>query len=91
MTYGIYNIKKAFENEIVRCNNCYHYFYDEIFGDERNDNSLQMLFDEDFKEYFMGCPVCETDDYLTDIDLTQFSEKELDEMQKDNGANFDEI
>lgn len=64
--YGIRKINKAAENElIVRCNNCYHYFYDVII-DERNDNTLVMFRDGDF--FYKGCPICKTDDYLIDID-----------------------
>ena len=74
MRYGIYDLRKVAENEdVVRCNNCYHYYYDEILGDERNDNTLKMLFDEEFKEFYKGCPVCETDDYLMDIDVKQWN------------------
>jgi Pyruvate/2-oxoacid:ferredoxin oxidoreductase delta subunit len=91
MKYGIYILRKITENEeIVRCNNCYHYYYDEI-TDERNNNSLKIFFDNDNEEFFKGCPVCETDNYLMDIDLSEFSEINLEEIQKDNGANFDEI
>jgi hypothetical protein len=91
MRYGIYNIKKVAENEeIIRCNNCFHYYYDEI-TDERNNNSLKIFFDSDNKEFFKGCPDCETDEYLMDIDLSQFTETDLEKMQKDNGANFDKI
>lgn len=69
MKYRIYNIDKVAENEnIVRCNNCYNHFYEEI-TDERNDNSLALFFDTD--HFFKGCPVCKTDDYLIDFILCE--------------------
>jgi Pyruvate/2-oxoacid:ferredoxin oxidoreductase delta subunit len=73
MKYGIYNIRKvAKDEEIVRCNNCFHYFYVDS-TDERNNNELQLFEDNSFelkyKEFYKGCPVCETDDYLMNIDL----------------------
>jgi hypothetical protein len=91
MKYGIYDIRRTAENEeIVRCNNCFHYYYDEI-TDERNNNSLEIFLNNDSAEFFKGCPVCKIDDYLMDIDLSEFSNIELEKMQNDNGANFDEI
>lgn len=74
MKYGIRNINKIAEDyEIVRCNNCWIYYYDEII-DERNDNSLGFIWDKQAKEFFKGCPDCKTDDYLTDIDENQLAE-----------------
>lgn len=65
MRYGIYNIEKVSEKEeIVLCNNCENYYYDEI-NDERNNNSLAFFLGEG--EFFKGCPFCKTDSYLTDI------------------------
>lgn len=65
MSYGIRDIAKVSKDEeIVRCNNCDNYFYDEI-TDERNDNSLMLFFDAD--HFYKGCPECETDDYLMDV------------------------
>jgi len=51
----------------IRCNNCYRYFiedYDELGTVE--DNYLQLMEDEDGP--FMGCPTCQTDEYLMDIE-----------------------
>ncbi len=42
----------------IRCNNCYRVFKDE--------DELEFLENEDGE--FKGCPVCETDDYLMDLD-----------------------
>ncbi|GHT51709.1 hypothetical protein AGMMS49982_09890 [Bacteroidia bacterium] len=66
--YGIRNINKfAVDEDVARCNNCWHYFYDEII-DERNDNTLIILRDgEDF--FYKGCPICKTDAYLTDVSM----------------------
>ncbi|MDR0681739.1 MAG: hypothetical protein LBG15_07830 [Dysgonamonadaceae bacterium] len=94
MKYGIYDIRKVAKDEaIVRCNNCLHYFYDDI-TDERDDNSLKLFEDKEFeaeyKEFFKGCPICETDEYLTDIDLHNMLKNELETMQKDNRANYDD-
>jgi len=66
MSYGIKNIAKVSKDEeIVCCNNCDNHFYDEII-DERNDNSLKLFFDKD--HFFKGCPICETDKYLVDVE-----------------------
>jgi Pyruvate/2-oxoacid:ferredoxin oxidoreductase delta subunit len=85
MKYGIYDIRKvAKDEEIVRCNNCSHYFYDDS-TDERNNNSLKLFEDKEFgteyKEFFKGCPVCTTDIYLTDIDLSLFLQQKICKMQ----------
>lgn len=67
MMFGIKNINKVAEGyEIVRCNNCWTYYYEKI-TDERNNNSLAFIWDEKTKEFFKGCPQCKTDDYLIDI------------------------
>lgn len=42
----------------TRCNNCYTYFV--------NDNGLELF--KDNEGYFKGCPKCETDAYLMDLD-----------------------
>jgi hypothetical protein len=42
----------------VRCNNCM-----EVFED---DDYLKIL--EDDGEFFKGCPVCLTDEYLMDLE-----------------------
>ncbi len=69
MRYGIYNINKVnlFE-DVVLCNNCQNYYYNDI-TDERNNNSLAFFFD--INHFFKGCPVCLTDDYLCDIELSK--------------------
>lgn len=82
MIYGIRNIVKVAENqEIVRCNNCWNYFYEEV-TDERNNNSLTFIWDEIISEFFKGCPLCRTDNYLTDI-----NEKLLTEIQSNQPQN----
>lgn len=74
MIYGIRNINKTAEDyEIVRCNNCWTYYYEEII-DERDDNSLAFIWDEKTKEFFKGCPQCKNDDYLTNISEKQLAE-----------------
>ncbi|MBA4122291.1 MAG: hypothetical protein H0X72_07505 [Acidobacteria bacterium] len=78
MIYGIRNINKAAEGyEIVRCNNCWTYFYEEII-DERDDNSLAFIWDAETREFFKGCPQCKTDDYLADIGEKRLAEIQLD-------------
>ena len=72
MSFGIHDINKIAENEnIVRCNNCDTYFYEEII-DERSDNSLKLFFDKD--HFLKGCPECETDNFLIDIKTHQEQE-----------------
>lgn len=67
MSYGIKDINKTTEGEdIVRCNWCLNYFYEEI-TDERNDNSLKLFLDKD--HFFKGCPECKTDYYLISVAL----------------------
>lgn len=79
MIYGIKNISKAAESyEVVRCSNCWTYYYDEII-DERNNNSLKFIWDKETEEFYKGCPQCKTDDYLADID-----EKQLTEIQSNS-------
>jgi Pyruvate/2-oxoacid:ferredoxin oxidoreductase delta subunit len=75
MRYGIYNLRRIPKNEnIVGCNNCGSYFYEEI-TDERNDNSLQFFFDTEDGEFIKSCPVCKTDHYLRNVDLLSLSEE----------------
>ena len=51
MIYGIRNINNAAKDyEIVRCNNCWTFFYDEII-DERDNNSLTFIWDKETKEF----------------------------------------
>jgi Pyruvate/2-oxoacid:ferredoxin oxidoreductase delta subunit len=69
MRYGIYDIEKVEKNEaVVKCNNCYNFFYEEI-ADERNNNGLEIFCEND--EFFRGCPVCKTDEYLADVELRE--------------------
>lgn len=69
MSFEIHDISKVAKNEdLVRCNYCCNYFYEDI-TDERNDNSLKLFKDND--HFFKGCPVCETDDYLADVLLRE--------------------
>lgn len=73
MTFGIIDIRKAIEElEIVRCNMCYAYYYDEI-GDPRDESILQLVWDIEDKEYVKGCGNCQTDAYLMDIEHEQLS------------------
>lgn len=68
MTLGIRDLQKVAKGyEVVRCNNCDLYYYDEIH-DHRDNNALEFIWDEDCEEFFKGCRKCQTDDYLTDID-----------------------
>jgi Pyruvate/2-oxoacid:ferredoxin oxidoreductase delta subunit len=67
MKYGIYNINKIADKEnIIICNKCENYYYEEII-DERDVNSLAFIWDEENEEFFKGCPLCNTDDYLQDF------------------------
>lgn len=69
MRYGIYDVRKVNPNEeVVICNYCDHFFYEEI-TDERNTNSLELFLENN--HFFKGCPVCKTDDYLADVDLQE--------------------
>ncbi len=69
MKYAIYDITNVAENEaVVKCNNCDNFFYEEI-TDERNNNALEIIEEDD--EYFRGCPICKTDKYLADVDLRE--------------------
>lgn len=64
MNCGIKDVREvdgAFE--IVRCNNCYFYFYEDI--DDRDDYALEFI--QDGQEFFKGCRNCKTDAYLMDI------------------------
>ncbi len=45
------------EQKTIRCNNCYRLF--------TNDDELEII--PDGKEFFKGCPVCKTDEYLMDL------------------------
>ncbi|GHU54666.1 hypothetical protein FACS189411_01700 [Bacteroidia bacterium] len=65
--YGINDLSNIIkERDIVRCNNCYHYFYDELIDVENNDT---LILFPDGKDFFCkGCPICKTDDYLMDVD-----------------------
>ncbi len=74
MIYGIGNINKAAEGyEIVRCNNCWTYYYEEII-DPRKNNTLVYIWDEDDEQLFKACPQCKTDNYLIDIDKNYLTE-----------------
>ena len=80
MRYGIYDLRRvSIDEEMVRCNNCGHYFYDDII-DERHNNSLQILYDIDDNEIVKGCPICKTDGYLIDIDLSVSNQEEINRV-----------
>lgn len=67
MRYGIYDINKIAEKEnIIVCNYCENYYYEDI-NDERDINSLEIIWDEENDEFFKGCPLCKTDSYLHDF------------------------
>ena len=90
MRYGIYNLLGIHKQEVVvRCNNCFHYYYEEI-TDERNNNSLKILYDQKTLSFYKGCPACKTDEYLTDINFAFTSVDSLKFMQEDNAANSDD-
>ena len=68
MSYGIRNIQNAAKGEdIVKCILCDYYYYEDI-TDERNDNSLKIFKDE--SGFFRGCPLCETDEGLGNVEFT---------------------
>lgn len=46
----------------TRCNNCMTYFV--------NDNGLETLTDHHGEQY-KGCPKCETDEYLMELELLE--------------------
>lgn len=77
MSYGIKNIKEVIKEardyEIVCCNDCWTYYYDEL-GDPRDDNCLALIWDEEEKMFFKGCPQCKTDACLADIADERLSE-----------------
>ncbi len=81
--YGIRNVLEAIGNgyDIARCSYCWTYYYDSI-DDPRHNNSLKILWDEENEEFFKGCPICETDDYLGDYHIA-----DDDELEK-NGFLF---
>lgn len=69
MRDGIYDIAKVAKNEVVvQCNNCDNFFYEDI-TDERNNNALEIIEEND--EYFRSCPICKTDKYLADVELRE--------------------
>ena len=59
---------------LCKCNNCGTILIDqnpqigakeyELTG---NEEEMQYMKDEETGEYFWACPICETDDYLTDL------------------------
>lgn len=75
--YGIKNVLDAigFGYDIVRCNNCWTYYYEDI-TDERHNNSLKLFREEEdnIVEFFKGCPICKTDDYLGDYHIADDNE-----------------
>lgn len=68
--YGVEEKERLVEGTpIVRCNNCFRYFYESL-GDKHDPTQLQLLHDEDDTEKehpYKGCGNCKTDDYLIDI------------------------
>jgi hypothetical protein len=76
--FGIDDISGIPLEDLVKCNNCDKYYYEEP-GDERDDNCLQVFEDKKGtaemkangipdREFFRGCPKCETDGYLTNVE-----------------------
>ena len=59
---------------ICTCNNCGNIFEDRnehpkestVFPDDTFIQELELLNDGDGSESYYGCPVCQTDGYLTD-------------------------
>lgn len=87
MSYGIRNISEAAEGyEIVRCFNCWTYYYDEII-DERDNNSLAFIWDEAEDGFFKGCPQCQTDEYLADIEGDYLAEVKAEELVELSSCN----
>lgn len=53
----------------VFCTNCYKFYFDKLHDSEIDDNAtLHLLFDEENQEYFSGCPECQTDGYLLNVE-----------------------
>lgn len=60
---------------LCKCNNCDEIWEDmnpscnsfEIDPDKLNEIPLPLELFEDDGDHFWGCPICETDDYLSDI------------------------
>ena len=70
MNSGIKDLREVGSDfKIVRCNNCYFYFYEDL--DDRNDYALAFI--QDGKEFFRGCRNCQTDAYLMNIDSEHLS------------------
>lgn len=70
------------QEDLVRCNNCMSYYYSED-GGGNNPSFLALLLDESGVdvEWYYGCPKCNTDSYLMDIVLAEFSLTKIREMQ----------
>ncbi len=72
--YGIRNpALAAWGEEVVHCNDCNIFLY-ENSGDERDNNCLQMIMDDD-AGYINACPCCGTDSALMNV-----SRKEIYDM-----------
>jgi len=68
--YGIYDISNASEDHKVQCLNCMNYYYEDC-SDERNLNCLMLFYDVGSEEYIKGCPLCESDEHLVDVEHTK--------------------
>lgn len=66
--YGIRTTKNEANELVVLCGNCMKKYYDDT-SDERNLNGLELIFDKINAEYFKGCPLCKTDEYLSNSSL----------------------
>jgi|GEM_PF-4814481 len=66
--YGIRNTKNEGNEHIVLCGNCMKKYYEDV-SDERNLNGLELIYDVKNDEYFKGCPLCKTDEYLSNSSL----------------------
>lgn len=74
-------VKDDDENIIVRCNDCWYYFYDESVG---GDNGLILIDDPDSEDHGLKvCPVCKTYEWLMDMELESVSKTELKTLQKE--------
>ena len=66
--YGIRTTKNEANELIVLCSNCMKKYYEDC-SDERNLNCLALIYDKKNEEYFKGCPLCKTDEYLSNSSL----------------------
>ena len=80
MKRGIIDLQNAdTTREICRCNNCFTYYYDDLR--DYDDETLALF--PDGNCFYKGCPICETDDYLIDINFLSLSCEILYSLKED--------